>query len=887
MLSSNIRLFTWVDAEAVIQAEIEKQAFPDWIVCIRAYWDGLFIGVRPGRCTVAIDWLAGLFEPRFDREKQALILESLPEKKRVLAVHCEETDEAPPEPRFRPSLQRPAVLCGSAVEASPPEMGPDLPPVVAFHSFKGGVGRTLSAISLARAITERDEAARVLFVDADLEAPGVTWSVHKRFPNPSVSFADFLALVHSDPDGEFGDSIDLVGERLKDLSMARIHILPAFRTAAQFTTLEIKPEHLVQGAQNPFVLTDAVAQLGAVLGVDTVILDLRAGLSELSAGFFLDPRVFRVLVTTLSSQSIEGTCREIELLSKRAPSVKENEPIPALIFSQVSPDSYANGLVAKHEERLLNAARPFLEAGEEGELLDMPRIVTPFSSTLQVLPNDWTEVMKRITQAGMIDEFNSLVEWLPLDSHKVEERTLETGTVTERRRNLADFSKRLIYAETGALNEFLSIPPLKHLASDFFTKIPIAVVVGAKGSGKTYTFLQIAFRETWAEFVKAVGNLGEAEAALICPVLKSKNIESEASRHVVEARRNVASRLNLGPPPDLAQISDFIRDRLDEDLHEGKWRDLWIDILVWSAGFKVFETGAGKQFPTYLAERQYRVLPVIDGLEDLFQEIAVRERQQTALRALIQDVPEWLEQQPDQNIGLAVFVRQDMVLNAVKQNAAQLMARYAPYALRWNAEEALRLAAWVGVQSGALPEIEAQSLERHDKKQLSKDLFELWGRKLGGEKSKEARSAEWVIAALSDLNGQIQARDLVRFLHQASLDSERDTYWKDRILVPTAIRGAIKVCSKEKIGEISIENNRLEAIFNKLKALDAAARMIPFDREQVQLTIDEMLTLENNGVVYKETDDYYMPEIFRDGLNFKLKAGARPRVLALSRKVRK
>ena len=82
---------------------------------------------------------------------------------------------------------------------------------MAFHSFKRGVGRTVSALALARAITNHNDAARVLFIDADLEAPGVTWSVHKRFPNPSVSFMDFIALVHSDPDPDGTGSIALVG----------------------------------------------------------------------------------------------------------------------------------------------------------------------------------------------------------------------------------------------------------------------------------------------------------------------------------------------------------------------------------------------------------------------------------------------------------------------------------------------------------------------------------------------------------------------------------------------------------------------------------------------------------------------------------------------------
>ncbi|MFH0729487.1 MAG: ParA family protein [Pseudomonadota bacterium] len=889
MLSSDIRLFTWIDIEAVLQAKFENCECPDDIAWVRAYWDGLFIGVQPGKKDKVIEWLSDIFEPRFDWEKPAIVLESLPDKKRFLDVIFEETDEKPPQPKFKPSFQRPSLLCGSSVVgASPPAMVPGMPPVVAFHSFKGGVGRTLSALSMAKAITGQRDDARVLFIDADLEAPGVTWLVQKRFPTPPVSFADFLALVHGDPFSDGNDSIDIVAERIKEMMIDQIYILPAFRTPAQFATLEIRPEHLIQGAQNPFILTEAVAALGSRLGVDVVIADLRAGFSELSAGFLLDPRVFRVAVTTLSSQSIEGTCREMALIGKLAPSSTETEPVPALIFSQVPEDSLKNGLVAKHEERVLEAAKALLEIGNGDDYLEMPRIVTPFSNTLQVLPNDWAEVMKRVTQAGLVEEFKPLIEWLPYSPIALEKAALEIGDATQRRRLLEDFSNKLIFAETSSLKEFLSIPPLRNLASDFSTKIPVSVVVGAKGSGKTYTFLQVVFRSDWAQFINDVGIGGNASAALICPVLKSKNIENETNMGVLEARNNVAKQLNSDSPPELSEISDFIKDRLTEVLHEGKWRELWIDILAWSAGFEKFKPGAGRRFSKHLAIRKTRILPIIDGLEDLFQELSSNDRQQTAIRALIQDVPEWLEQQPDRNIGLLVFIRQDMVLTAIKQNAAQLMARYEPYALRWNAEEALRLAAWIGAQSGAMPDLKTEyDLQKINKDDLTGVLIDLWGRKLGSESSREARSAEWVIAALSDFKGQIQSRDLVRFLHQAARGSANNTSWKDRILIPTAIRDALKACSKEKITEIGVENNDLKKIFTKLRELPAESRQIPFVREQVGLDIDQIQALENNGVAYGEKEEYYMPEIYRDGLGFKLKAGARPRVLALSRKVRR
>ncbi len=150
-----------------------------------------------------------------------------------------------------------------------------------------------------------------------------------------------------------------------------------------------------------------------------------------------------------------------------------------------------------------------------------------------------------------------------------------------------------------------------------------------------------------------------------------------------------------------------------------------------------FEKGAGRRLPAYLAKQKKSILPIIDGLEDQFQDLSSNRRQQTAIRSLIQEVPEWLEQQPDRNIGLLVFIRQDMVSTAVKQNAAQLMARYEPHALRWNPEEALRLAAWIGAQSGALTALEKDSIQKLNKEALTSALVALWGRKLGSERSRE------------------------------------------------------------------------------------------------------------------------------------------------------
>lgn len=884
MISGSRRLYTWLDVEELLIDMQTEGQWPDWLVSAEAYWDGMTLSIRPGTRMQALSWLDGLYSPRFDRAEEAIVLESLSGSKRLFKVSLWETDEEPHRPRFMPLFSRPSVFWPPAPNPVTPEsLAPELPPIVAVHSFKGGVGRTLHAVALAKAIVQSAHAQdRVLLVDGDLEAPGISWLIRSRVPEPPVSFADFLALAHGDPDPTRKDSIAIVADRLRDVLVGGIHILPAFRSDKHSYSLEIRPEHLIRGSEDPYCLTSLLAKLGEALGVRGIVVDLRAGLSELAAGLLLDPRVHRVLVTTPSSQSVRGTCLLLELLSRLAPSTREEHPLPALVITQVSHEHWASGLVSQVEQQLLEAARSFLSDDR-----DPPRVVTRFESGLLALPPDWEDVMDRIEKAGLVEAVYPLLHWLP-GGKAARPDVAVAADLSGQRRCLAEFAEKLVYAEQGEGEDFLAIEALRRLASDHKHRVPIAVVVGAKGAGKTYTFLQIVRRKVWGEFVKAAGLDDVHSGALICPLLWSTNLGDKATDVVRRARLSVISELGLSTDDALDNmgVRDGIRDSVRESLHEGQWRERWVDMMAWAVGCRNRESGAGRCLIEHLRVTGRQMVVVVDGLEDIFQNLATSESEQRSLRALLQDVPEWLRQQPDPFLGLLVFVRRDMVLAAVRQNAAQLMARYEPYALRWSSEEALRLVAWIARKVGILPDVGGDRLREADRHELEERLVPLWGRKLGQDRSREARSAEWVIAALSDLRGQIQARDLVRLLAVAAKGSRDDRYWTDRILSPQSLRGALPECSQHKIAETTMENPVLGEVLDHLNRLSGDVKQIPFTADQVKLDRNQIRMLEDSGVILREGDEYYMPEIFRLGLGFQLKMGARPRVLSLARRAR-
>ncbi len=267
-----------------------------------------------------------------------------------------------------------------------------------MHSFKGGVGRTLHALALAKAIAEKKEKS-VLLIDADLEAPGITWLLKNRMPNPDISFADAVTLLHGASDSEIQveNTLRLIADRVQHSCLDNIYVLPGFRSPEQFTSLLIKPEHLIRNAENPYIITHSLSQLGRMLGVSAVIADLRAGLSEFSTGFLLDRRVHQIFVTTSNPQSVQGTKYLLRLIRE---STHLKPCSPKLIFSQVPFDKYLKekGAIAEDmEERL--GVRP-------GNI-----ILTPHEERFTEFGHSWDEIMQHLDKSEL---FSVMLRWLPI-----------------------------------------------------------------------------------------------------------------------------------------------------------------------------------------------------------------------------------------------------------------------------------------------------------------------------------------------------------------------------------------------------------------------------------------------------------------------------------------
>jgi MinD-like ATPase involved in chromosome partitioning or flagellar assembly len=786
---------------------------------------------------------------------------------------------------------------------------PDDMLMIAFHSFKGGVGRTSHLVAYLFALLGQAKAIKrdtnILVIDADLEAPGLTYWHRKENLQPTVSIIDFLEAYHYPPTDQESTIAFYAKELKKSYHDYGFYFLPACLEDNQLLDIRILPEHIAQSIDGTWECSHAIFQLAKAINANYVLIDLRAGLTELASPILFDPRIERYLITTLSEQSVSGTKLALEKLSRLAPSLEEIEAgtylDPKIVMSMLKQDLKDSPI---YENVLQSLAESYNVTEKDDIQAQRLNIEETFFAEQLLYVSDWGDARQKM------NENSTLMQWAVQLAKEVLTPIIPShpaifmdNNSIEQVSRLKETCEKYEYAESGESDDLLVTKSLKNLASNHVEELPRVVCIGAKGAGKTFNYVQLAHFKRWHSFLERV-NISPIQGtdSFIFPLLQSNTLKDKALQKIERARKAFITHIDASSFSP-SHLNDDIKRALSDQLHEDEWSAFWIEVL-----YKTIKKTSGSKRPNqaklaeldvYLKEKQVRVIFLFDGLEDIFLDMASNKAQQMAVRTLL-DIPNRLGEIRQPNIGLIIFLRRDFLRHAIPQNQGQFENLYKAYDLSWNFDSFLRLIYWIYVQSEISEIIDAvdKNTDKLTSKEINQFLEKFWGKKLGQDNSKEAITVNWVYAALSDFNGRLQARDIVRLLlYSADYGLEHQELfekWKNtRLLPPKAIRQSITHCSSEKVKEAKEEYPLFKQWAAKIGEKFSSDKLkVPFAPEQLEMETETIEILKEIGVIYEdkeinESERFYIPEIFRTGLGFTYAERGRKRIIAIKRKALK
>lgn len=748
-------------------------------------------------------------------------------------------------------------------------------PIIAFHSYKGGVGRTLSLLAFIKAWSENLEKEKVLIIDSDIEAPGLTWMWENDEGGNEISYLDLLEMIQT---SDF-DDVKIRKKIVEQISKQTIKIdngkrtteyyfIPTYRYVEQLLDMYANPESIALGYKSQYSLAEKISELGNELNVKKVFIDLRAGLSEFSAPLLFDPRVKKYIVSSTSYQSIKGTLLILKEMLKGFP-VTEESNLPQILLTMVTNE-------LKTDEIKNNILQVF--DIDKTEYIDNVVIELPFASELIHLESI-EQIIEKLDGRDFYNNIARLVQEIYVQNHTNNELIRD---IKDRERIIAgihEVAENQINAEQNNDFNVLMTAPIKNLVKAYGEGVPQAVIIGAKGAGKTFLYRELLGEKKWNVFCRKNSKLQINKETYIVPLIAPKNIgimNSVLKNAVTFFQEN--SELATDKSNYWYQNGQLLISELKKSNGLLEWKNIWMECLLNAFDSKKYDSI--EQVENKLKTEEYNILFVVDGLEEIFEDTLDDKMQKNAIRALVQEVLNEMKIMYP-HIGMLVFLRKDLSNNSIETNREQFEGQNKKFMLNWSHDEALRLALWL--VNKAVPDFYDEKeipIEEASKEVVRRNLDRFWGLKLGKRTSNEAYSSRWILAALSDFHAQLQARDIVRFLANATEEIGNVVY-DDRVIMPKEIKNAVHACSEKKVEEIKQEMKHLIPIFEKLEKASDEKKLLPFSAVTFNLDAKQENVMIQEGFLKREGDKYYLPEIIRHALNFKYEKGARPKVLSL------
>lgn len=545
-----MHIFTWHD----IERKINKTKWPKSWNRVDVYHDEVVINICPEIHDPEEDkqLFENIFEKFFDGE--SIENEFDHTKLTVLYEEGDQTD------RFRRADA--PLFKDISLENKAESKVPKLPgaPVMAFHSYKGGVGRTLSLIALAKGIAELyGDKKKVLIIDSDLEAPGLTWMINEGQEHAAISYLDVLSLMHfHDINTELAEKIaGLVRKSSLTIGTEKLqtehYFLPVYREKEQLLDIFSSPEKIIANQNNKYIISEFLSMIGAALKADIVLVDLRAGVTEFSAPFLFDPRVQKYFVTSTSMQSIKGTQMLLEEIQKKT---SGNLWESKILLTMIPPEMEEN-TIRQIEDELLETIEREIDSKDMTILREDYLVRVRFDSPFISL-GDFSQICSMLKGKRLLDIMEENAESIFDNGQEADGAILPLREVRETLQCLHNLAAAEITAEGTRSMNMLATASIREIVKDYQDEVPQIAVLGEKGSGKTYLYKQMLAAKTWAGFQRN---------------LKKEDVEE--SREALEERLELLWGKKLGKNHSreaassrwiIAALSDFNRHLQARDI---------------------------------------------------------------------------------------------------------------------------------------------------------------------------------------------------------------------------------------------------------------------------------------------------------------------------------
>lgn len=864
--------FTWHDIEDIF--EENRNTWPKTWVDVQVYSDSVEIYQNGDEPQVSdIQYLKEIFGRNYSTENNTLLIDFTGIYLEVAFLY---DDGQKVEKKYGPLFRD---IYFQKCENTDSDF--DGVKMIAFHSYKGGVGRTLSLTAFLRQCTEKYPDKKILVLDADVEAPGLTWMAEAGYRR--ISYLDILSIMNYEQitDQMLEKLCDLVKTSTVSVSTDQKiidqYFIPVYREKEQNMNVGSKPEQVLMTQENKFYITETIAKIARKLGVNLVLIDLRAGITEYSAPFLFDPRVIKYYVTSTSLQSVKGTNQILEQVYKKT----NADFLKSRIVLTMIPETMKTEEIQEIESQIVEEVESGADTDNATFLRDEYFMELGFDKTF-VRTTDFNSLCEKLKGSELASLMDKQMKSLFMDEQKDETIFADEGKAREILKRIYEISYAETTAEGTSSANMLVTSSIKEMVKNFKTELPRIVVSGAKGSGKTYIYKQLLQAKTWESFIEQTGTSLDVEhETIIIPLLASINTRNMQPL-IVECMKYADQKLSemrLKKNVDTINYNMLMGLLESSEMSRMEWVKQWFDLIIgmFQENYKDIS-----ELDEALQRSGKRIVFIVDGLEDVCADSQTEknDRWKTLLKALCQNVVNDLQRLDHGNIGMVVFARKDMINNAIDTNMEQFRSMYYNYELNWTQTEALRLALWIASKaySDLTDGIDVLNATRSV---LTEKLTTLWGLKLGKRDSREAFSDRWILAALSDFTGQLQARDIVRFLRYSTEGyGEAKLIYKDRLIMPVEIRNAIGSCAADKYKEIKAEMRNIYEILEKFEKMEGV-KTLPLTLDKIQLTGDEISKLEAQGYLKISDEKYYLPEIIRLPLGFTYERGARPKVLSL------